>query len=196
MYNELYKAWKSEKSSEKAQPLAGDFYRRVQAYLNGLEQDSASLEAHTLQGRLALKEKEVVTRLLRELKEARLQKLVSITKRQGDMDTTGLTDEEKTLVKGIEDSMKAFGQGRNEPARTGDAASEEPIELSVVRFLQDIPEIVGTDLKIYGPYKKEDVGSLPNQNARALVMQGAAKEIEVRNFHKTAKKDDSNRHQQ
>ncbi len=196
MYNELYKAWKSEKSSEKAQPLAGDFYRRVQAYLNGLEQDSASLEAHTLQGRLALKEKEVVTRLLRELKEARLQKLVSITKRQGDMDATGLTDEEKTLVKGIEDSMKAFGQGRNEPARTGDAASEEPIELSVVRFLQDIPEIVGTDLKIYGPYKKEDVGSLPNQNARALVKQGAAKEIEVRNFHKTAKKDDANRHQQ
>ncbi|MFI5450298.1 MAG: hypothetical protein ACHQ03_11110 [Candidatus Bathyarchaeia archaeon] len=196
MYNELYKAWKSEKCSEKAQPLAGDFYRRVQAYLSGLEQDSASLEAHTLQGRLALKEKEVVSRLLRELKEARLQKLVSITKRQGDMDSTGLTDEEKTLVKGIEDSMKAFGQGRNEPARTGDAASEEPIELSVVRFLQDIPEIVGTDLKIYGPYKKEDVGSLPNQNARALVMQGAAKKIEVRNFHKTAKKDDANRHQQ
>ena len=196
MYNELYKAWKSEKSSEKAQPLAGDFYRRVQAYLNGLEQDSASLEAHTLQGRLTLKEKEVVTRLLRELKEARLQKLVSITKRQGDLDATSLTDEEKTLVKGIEDSMKAFGQGRNEPARTGDAAFEEPIELSVVRFLQDIPEIVGTDLKIYGPYKKEDVGSLPNQNARALVMQGAAKEIEVRNFHKTAKEDDANRHQQ
>ncbi len=196
MYNELYKAWKSEKSSEKAQPLAGDFYRRVQAYLNGLEQDSASLEAHTLQGRLTLKEKEVVTRLLRELKEARLQKLVSITKRQGDMDAAGLTDEEKTLVKGIEDSMKAFGQGRNEPARTGDVAPEEPIELSVVRFLQDIPEIVGTDLKIYGPYKKEDVGSLPNQNARALVMQGAAKEIEVKNFHKTAKKDDANRHQQ
>ncbi len=154
------------------------------------------MEAHTLQGRLTLKEKEVVTRLLRELKEARLQKLVSITKRQGDMDAAGLTDEEKTLVKGIEDSMKAFGQGRNEPARTGDVAPEEPIELSVVRFLQDIPEIVGTDLKIYGPYKKEDVGSLPNQNARALVMQGAAKEIEVKNFHKTAKKDDANRHQQ
>ncbi len=196
MYNELYKAWKSEKSSERAQPLAGDFYRKVQAYLSGLEQDSAALEPHTLQGRLALKEKEVVTRLLRELKEARLQKLVSATKRQGDVDTTGLTDEEKTLVKGIEDSMKAFGQGKNEPARTEDATSEEPTELSIVRFLQDIPEIVGTDLKIYGPYKKEDVGSLPDQNARALVKQGAAKEIEVRNFHKTAKNEGSNRHQQ
>ena len=186
MYNELYKAWKSEKTSEKTQPLASDFYQRAQTYLSGLEQDSASLEAHTLQGRLALKEKEIVTRLLQELKETRLQKLVNITKHHGDMDATGLTEEERNLVKGIDDSLQAFEQGRNEP--TGTANTEEQIELSVVRFLQDIPEIVGTDLKIYGPYKKEDVGSLPNQNAQALVKQGAAKEIEVRNFHKTAKK--------
>lgn len=188
MYNELYRAWKSEKTSEKTQPLASDFYQRVQTYLSGLEQDSASLEAHTLQGRLALKEKEVVTRLLQELKETRLQKLVNITKHHGDMDATGLTEEERNLVKGIDDSLQAFEQGRNEPASTANTTPEERIELSVVRFLQDIPEIVGTDLKIYGPYKKEDVGSLPNQNAQALVKQGAAKEIEVRNFHKTAKK--------
>jgi len=196
VYNELYRAWKSEKSSEKTQPLASDFYQRVQMYLNGLEQDSATLEANTLQGRLTLKEKEVVTRLLRELKETRIQKLVNITKHRGDMDATGLTEEERTLVKGIDDSLQTFELGRNEAAGTKNSTPEEPIQLSVVRFLQDIPEIVGTDLKIYGPYKKEDVGSLPNQNAQALVKQGAAKEIEVRNFHKTAKKDDPDRHQQ
>jgi DNA replication factor GINS len=49
-----------------------------------------------------------------------------------------------------------------------------------VRFLQDIPEIVGTDLKIYGPYKKEDVGSLPMQNAQALIKQAAARSVEVK----------------
>ena len=196
MYNELYKAWKSEKSSEKTQPLSSDFYQRVQTYLNGLEQDSVNLEAHTLQGRLTLKEKEVVSRLLLELKETRLQKLVNITKHHGNMDTTGLTDEERNLVKGIEDSLQAFEHGRYEADGTSNPTPEEPIELSVVRFLQDIPEIVGTDLKIYGPYKKEDVGSLPNQNAQALVKQGAAKEVEVKNFHKTAKKDHANRHQQ
>jgi DNA replication initiation complex subunit (GINS family) len=196
LYNELYKAWKSEKSSEKTQPLASDFYQRVQTYLGGLEEDSASLEAHTLQGRLALKEKEVVTRLLQELKEARLQKLVNVTKHHGNVDATGLTEEETSLVKSIDDSLQAFEQVRNEPAGTTTATPEERIEMSVVRFLQDIPEIVGTDLKIYGPFKKEDVGSLPNQNAHVLVKQGAAKEIEVRNFHKITKKDDANRHQQ
>ncbi len=196
MYNELYRAWKSEKTSEKTQPLASDFYQRVQIYLNGLEQDSATLEAHSLQGRLNLKEQEIVTRLLKELKETRLQKLVNITKHRGDTDATGLTEEERALVKGIDDSLQTFEQGRNETAGTKNPTPEETIQLSVVRFLQDIPEIVGTDLKIYGPYKKEDVGSLPNQNAQALVKQGAAKEIEVGNFHINTKKDDANRHQQ
>jgi len=177
LYNELYKAWKSEKSSEKTQPLESDFYQKVQTYLSGLEKDSASLEAHTLQGRLTLKEKEVVSRLLRELKEARLQKLVNITKAHGAVDATDLTEEERNLVKGIDESLQAFEHGKS---GTSNTTSEERIELSVVRFLQDIPEIVGTDLKIYGPYKKEDVASLPDQNARALVKQGAAKEIEVK----------------
>jgi len=98
LYNELYKAWKSEKSSQKTQPLASDFYQKVQTYLSGLEQDSVSLEAHTLQGRLTLKEKEVVTRLLQELKETRLQKLVNITKQHGTVDATDLTEEERNLV--------------------------------------------------------------------------------------------------
>jgi DNA replication initiation complex subunit (GINS family) len=35
------------------------------------------------------------------------------------------------------------------------------------------------DLKIYGPYKKEDIGSLPKQNAQALIKQGAAKSIDI-----------------
>jgi DNA replication factor GINS len=180
LYNELYKAWKSEKTTEKAQPLASDFYQRVQAHLSSLEEETSALEAHTLQGRLAMREKEVVTRLLQELKETRLQKLVNITKNHGNVDTTALTEEERSLVRGIGDSMQTFEQGRDKSFGTSGAIHEERVELSVVRFLQDIPEIVGTDLKIYGPYKKEDVGSLPNQNAQALVKQGAAKEIEVR----------------
>jgi DNA replication factor GINS len=52
--------------------------------------------------------------------------------------------------------------------------------LTTVRFLQDIPEIVGVDLEIYGPFKKEDVASLPLSNAQALEKQGAVKAIEVK----------------
>jgi DNA replication factor GINS len=178
LYNDLYKAWKSEKTTRETQPLPNDFYQRTEAYLSGLEQETASTDKHTAKGRLTLKEKEVASRLLRELKETRLRKLLALTRNREAINDANLTYEERKLVKDFDKSLQAFNQALRVEAKR--SAPEETVELSVVRFLQDIPEIVGTDLRIYGPYKKEDVGSLPNQNAKALVKQGVARIIEVR----------------
>ncbi|MBS7621824.1 hypothetical protein KEJ32_06920, partial [Candidatus Bathyarchaeota archaeon] len=47
----------------------------------------------------------------------------------------------------------------------------------VLRFLKDTPTIVGLDLKTYGPFKAEDVASLPVENAEMLVKRGLAQRI-------------------
>jgi len=91
-----------------------------------------------------------------------------------------LTSEERTFMRNLSDSLATFRKSEIRIEETSRAAMHA--ELMVVRFLQDIPEIVGTDLRIYGPYKKEDVGSLPGENAHALIKQGAAKPIEVKGF--------------
>lgn len=184
MYTELYKAWKSEITSEEPQPLPEDFYQRAEAYIDGTRQEDTSAEEHTAKGRLLLKEKEVANRLLRELKEARLRKLLALTQNGKGINDTNLTEEERKLVKGLAQSVQVFNENKPRPKPS---PSHETVELSVLRFLEDIPEIVGTDLRIYGPYKKEDVGSLPSQNATALIKQGAAKEIEVRGIAGTRK---------
>ena len=186
MYNDLYKAWKSEKTTQETQPLPNDFYQRTETYLSGLEQENASIDEHTAKGRLTLKEAEVANRLLRELKETRVRKLLALARNREAINDANLTDEERKLVKDFDKSLQAFDQALRVETKT--PASEETAEMSVVRFLEDIPEIVGTDLRIYGPYKKEDVGSLPNQNAKALVKQGAARIIEVRGIPELQKK--------
>jgi len=43
-----------------------------------------------------------------------------------------------------------------------------------IRFLKDCAEIVGTDLKTYGPFKKDDVAALPKENASILIKLGIA----------------------
>lgn len=178
MYNELRKAWKSEKNSPSPQHLPSDFYQRAASYLNGLQGDSASNDAHTIQGRLLIREEEIAKRLLVELRETRLRKILESVKNGIAIAVEGLTDEEQTLAKSLNDSLTSFKE--NQIQRKDVSPSVVNTELTVVRFVQDIPEIVGVDLKIYGPYKKEDVGSLPTQNAHALIRQGAAKLIEVR----------------
>lgn len=178
VYNELYKAWKSEKTSSLPEPLPRDFYQRAASYLNGLHEDSLSSDAHTIQGRLLIREKEITRRLLEELREIRLRKILETAKNGISITEEGLTDEEQTLVKNLNDSLTTFKE--NQIQRKDVSPAVANTELAVVRFLQDIPEIVGIDLKIYGPYKKEDVGSLPAQNAHALIKQGAAKPIDVK----------------
>jgi DNA replication factor GINS len=194
LYNDLYKAWKSEKTSRETQPLPDDFYQKTEAYLSGLDREDASIDEHTAKGRLLLKEKEIATRLLRELKETRLRKLLAHAQNGETVDGVNLTEEERKLSKDIAGSIEAFEQCRALPSTP--SAPEESVELCVVRFLEDIPEIVGTDLRIYGPYKKEDIGSLPTQNATALVKQGAAKQIEVRSIARSVKKSGIERQQQ
>ena len=53
----------------------------------------------------------------------------------------------------------------------------KPSELVLIRFLQDVSVIAGVDLKEYGPFKKEDVATLPKENADSLVKSGLAKLI-------------------
>jgi DNA replication factor GINS len=50
----------------------------------------------------------------------------------------------------------------------------------VVRLLKEIPEIVGADMKTYGPFKPEDVATVPKENAKTLIKQGLAVEVEIR----------------
>lgn len=48
------------------------------------------------------------------------------------------------------------------------------IELVKIRVLEDLPAIVGADLKTYGPFKKREVYEIPKENAEDLVKKGVA----------------------
>jgi DNA replication factor GINS len=105
---------------------------------------------------------------------------MSLAKSGTVINPQSLTEEEQALVNSVGESISDFNKEEgDQQIRKSEATSEIETELTVVRFQEDIPEIVGVDLKIYGPYKKEDVGSLPKENATGLIKQGAAKLVEV-----------------
>lgn len=53
------------------------------------------------------------------------------------------------------------------------------IEYLIVRFLKDTPPLVGTDLKNYGPFNRDDIACLPLKNAIILINEKFAEKIEV-----------------
>ncbi len=47
----------------------------------------------------------------------------------------------------------------------------------VIRFLNKVDEIVGADLEKYGPFKPEDIATIPYENAQALISKNIATKI-------------------
>jgi DNA replication initiation complex subunit (GINS family) len=52
----------------------------------------------------------------------------------------------------------------------------------LLRFVKDMPSIIGVDLKTHGPFLKEDIVVLPYENAESLLRQGTA--VEIRPSHR------------
>ena len=52
------------------------------------------------------------------------------------------------------------------------------IDYSAIRALRTIPELVGEDLQIYGPFEKEDIVYLPKKNAVILIQERMAKFVD------------------
>ena len=47
----------------------------------------------------------------------------------------------------------------------------------VIRFLQEVDELVGADLEKYGPFKTEDIATIPYENAQALIAKNVATKV-------------------
>jgi DNA replication factor GINS len=202
MYDELYQAWKAEKESVEVQPLPKDFFTRLAQYFKRLKEESRMLDDKTVRARLLLEESKNVKTLSEELIRVRYEKVLEKTKAEEHLPTDGLAVEEEKLFKDASGSAEAFSSflrdvlsGKSSDAKTNNV-SEAPkkgvkdslddgetavigARKTVLRFVQPVPGIIGADMKPYGPFKPEDVASVPVENARVLVKQGLAVEVEV-----------------
>ena len=92
-----------------------------------------------------------------------------------------LTVEEQKIYTGVSPLAEAY-QSFAENILRGNVLKmgvEREHKRAALRFLGDVPAIIGADIKTYGPFEVEDVASLPIENANVLVKQGLAEKIEV-----------------
>ena len=56
-------------------------------------------------------------------------------------------------------------------------AKNHKTKSTVVRFLKEMEQMVGSDLEKYGPFKAEDVATIPFENAQALIAKKLAAKV-------------------
>lgn len=181
MYNELYAAWRREIEEPSLGNLPPDFYARIADYLKHIAAENKSLDNKSVKVSLLEHESQNVRRMLEELIWARYDKLIKTIAQSQKLPSEQLPVEEAKMYEifiSFSDAYQKFAknilQGQSEQAVV--QAGHKRLAL---RFSKDIPAIIGADMKTYGPFKVEDVASLPVENAKILIKQGLAVLVEV-----------------
>jgi len=181
MYNELYEIWKQELENLDLGRLPPDFYSRIADYLRRIKEESRMLDKKTVKASLLKSEMQNVKRMLRELTRTRYKKLIRKMAKSEKVSLDVLTVEEEKIYTEASPLTEAYQSFAENLLRGNvlkmDVGREH--KRAVLRFLKDVPAIIGTDMKTYGPFKAEDVASIPVENAKILVKHGLAEKFEV-----------------
>ncbi len=182
MYDELFKIWRKERESMNLQHLPKDFYTRLADYMRKIREERRMMDEESVRGKLLKKEEENVKKMISDLIQLRYEKIMRLIKEMEVAPLAALTEEEESLYNGLSNQTEIYQTFLEDILRGRKPEIKHPKARGfiVVRILKDIPQIIGTDMKTYGPFKPEDIATLPEENAKALIKQGAAEEIEVR----------------
>jgi len=184
LLDELYEAWKRDLEDRDLQPLSADFFERIADYLHRLKEDLRMTDDRTLNGRLKRLEYEKATKLGRNLMQLRQRKILQIACERESLPSNLLTEPEQTYYdrtrqnqEGMLRLQEQVLEGRMPVPEEQDQGSER--RTLVLRFLSDMPSIVGSDMRMYGPFRKEDVAVLPLENAETLLRQKVVQRVET-----------------
>ncbi|MEJ2259330.1 MAG: hypothetical protein P8X78_02295 [Nitrosopumilaceae archaeon] len=163
-----------ETENDSIQELEPDFYRNLSDFLGNLKkQEFDGIESKIKQSLI-----DMTSDLATLLLSIRLEK----TTKSDGIEFTNLLDEEKFILDTEEQKrertemiLSATINGKSKFLES--ISQNHKTKTVVLRFLQNVDEIVGADLEKYGPFKPEDIATLPYENAQALITKNIATKI-------------------
>jgi DNA replication factor GINS len=181
MYNELNEVWKRELESDELEKLSPDFYSRIADYMRRLKEESRMLDKRTVKASLLKKEMQNAKRMVHNLIRTRFKKIVRKTTKGEKVQSNVLTVEEEKIYTSFSSLTETYWSFAKNVLRgyVPKVDIEQEHKKAVLRFLKDVPAIIGADMKTYGPFKVEDVASLPVENAKVLIKQALTEKVEA-----------------
>ncbi len=178
VYDETIEAWRREFHSSDLQNLRPDYYKDVAAHIRRLKEAQRNLDQKSLKASILEDELERLQELVQQLLEKRLEKIAEAASQRIPVSVgpseKWVLEEYTTIAHHLIRMREDLARGQ-EPRQS----PEKKKGAILVRFLKDVPSIIGVDLKAHGPFLTEDIASLPWENAESLVRQGTAVEIRV-----------------
>lgn len=173
--NSLYAILLRETENDTVQEISPDLYILISNFIGKLK----SLGYDGIEAKVKDAVVTIVTDMASLLLKLRLEKALNTNH-------TNLIDEEKFILDAQSEMEERKGMilsgllnGKSKFLEL--IAQKHKTKPIVVRFLKEIEQIVGADLEKYGPFKAEDVATIPFENAQALITKNVATKIQWEN---------------
>jgi len=170
----LHRTVLRETENDSLLEIKPNFYRNLSDFIGNLRKQ----EFDDVENKIKDTMIEMVTELTSLLIHIRLEKISN----SDDFDISYLLDEEKFILDSLDEQnertemiLSATINGKSKFLES--LAENHKIKKVVIRFLDNVDEIVGADLEKYGPFKAEDIATIPYENAQALIAKNIATKV-------------------
>lgn len=172
--NKLHHIVLRETESDSIQEINPDFYRNLSDFIGDLKKQ----EFDGVESKIKETIIDTATELTSLLINIRLDKIT----KSDNIDFKNLLDEEKFILDAEEEQrertemiLSATINGKSKFLES--ISQNHKTKTVVIRFLKEVDEIIGADLEKYGPFKTEDIATIPYENAQALIAKNIATKI-------------------
>ena len=158
---------REEKASPSLTRLPEGFFGEVSSYM------SKKTQLNEGTGSWELESAKMVISDIMKLRERKII-LSALTFTDSGAEPANLAPDEKELFDQAASLIMQFRTGRKKVLEPGQERK------SMITFLEDVPQCVGTDMSNYGPFAKGDIANLPEDVTTLLVEKGAARHLAAR----------------
>jgi len=168
----------AETLSDALLPLPNDFYSSISTYCQKLKR-SATSGASEISVHLVSTQMKMIESMVSQLLKLRTKKAMQYN------GLLQLLPEERYVCQAeqrYQRRLRAFADAVSEgqPSFIEFAHLSETQRNITVRFVKHVKELVGLDMRRYGPYEVDDVASIPAASADILIAGGEAVEVRTR----------------
>ena len=172
--NSLHNTVLRETENDSLLEIKPNFYRSLSDFIGNLRKQEFDGVENKIKDTMI----EMATELTSLLIHIRLEKFSN----SANFEINHLLDEEKFILDSQEEQnertemiLSATINGKSKFLES--LAENHKIKKVVIRFLEEVDEIIGADLEKYGPFKAEDIATIPYENAQALIAKKIATKV-------------------
>lgn len=176
IYSKIYSLWEKESTSAELSTIESDFITQIEHYMKNLKTNLKSSKNAMVS---ELMEQKIVnlSYIIEDLFRKRLTKVLTSILKGKSVPKDSLCLQEIDVFTSIQKVLKKYLETLT-LLQKGHSIENQDIKLVngdyiTIRFLKEVPQILGSDLKQYGPFLVDDVAVLPTKNVQTLLKHSA-----------------------